>query len=80
MDVTVIDGREMQIEDVLKKLRDFLGSRSSLDEPVEVLVRTREDAKKVKGFASMTGSTTKFTQHGGYCSLLVSGGSCRCGM
>jgi hypothetical protein len=80
MSIEVIDGREMRIEDVLIKLRNFLNSRCSLDESVEVLVRTREDAKKVKGFAAMSGCETKFKQQGGYCSMLVSGGSCRCGM
>jgi predicted metal-binding protein len=75
----VIDGRELEVEEVLKEVRAFLNERVSLEESAEVLVGSPEVAKKVKAFASMTGVETEAQRMDGYWKLRVSGGSCRCG-
>jgi len=75
----VIDGRELQVEETLKKVGRFLSDRTSLEETVEVLVKTPEEVKKLRGYVSMNGCVTEHRKADGYYSVLVSGGTCRCG-
>ncbi len=75
----IIDGRGIQIEETLKKVREFLNTRCSLEDAVEVLLSSTEDAKKVKAYVSMTGCITEVKKIDDHYSMIVSGGTCRCG-
>lgn len=71
-----IDGRDMIIEDLLLELRDIVRNQCAGEANVEVLVSVREDAVKVKGFASMSGCDVHVAQNDDGYLLKISGGAC----
>lgn len=52
----LIDAREIDQRDILVRLKDELSSRHGCDNvQIDVMVSTEVDAKKIKGFVSMSG-------------------------
>lgn len=73
-----IDGRKLDIEDVLIRLRDAVRSQPVDQADVTVLVGAKGDAARVRGFASMSGFEFNVAHIDEGYLLTVKGGSCRC--
>ncbi|HBH62157.1 MAG TPA: hypothetical protein DDX85_10560 [Nitrospiraceae bacterium] len=71
-----IDGREMDVQEVLKQLKDILSSKRACFLAIDVLVSTVSDAKKITGFASMSGCTAEIDIKDNYCIIHVRGIPC----
>lgn len=54
-----IDARELDSQDVLKKLKKILSSNRECYLVIDVQVKTVSEAKKISGFVSMSGCTTE---------------------
>lgn len=71
-----IDGRGMIIEDLLLKIRETVRSQCVGEANLEILVTLRDDAIKIKGFASMSGCDVRVMQNDDGYLLKISGGTC----
>ena len=71
-----IDGREMAVHEVLKQLKEILSSKRECFLSIDVLVKTVSDAKKITGFASMSGCTAEIETKDDYCIIHVRGIPC----
>jgi hypothetical protein len=71
-----IDGREMAVQELLKQLKDILSSKRECFLSIDVLVKTVSDAKKITGFASMSGCTATIETKDDYCIIHVRGIPC----
>ncbi|MBT9538169.1 MAG: hypothetical protein IVZ94_08560 [Nitrospirae bacterium] len=61
----IIDAREGDLHDLFVRLREIFAS--GMKEPVEILLKTTSDVKKVKTFASMSGCQIETrAKNGGY--------------
>jgi len=71
-----IDGREMDVQELLKKLKDIMSSKRECFLAIDVLVKAMSDAKKITGFASMSGCTATIDIKEDYCIIHVRGIPC----
>ncbi|RJR14696.1 MAG: hypothetical protein C4581_13500 [Nitrospiraceae bacterium] len=71
-----LDGREMDIQDLLRQLKEILSSKRECFLSIDVLTRTLADAKKITGFASMSGCTATIDTKDNYCIIHVRGIPC----
>ncbi|MEW6602923.1 MAG: hypothetical protein AB1499_18270 [Nitrospirota bacterium] len=71
-----IDGREMDVQELLKQLKDIMSSKRECFLSIDVLTKTMSDAKKITGFASMSGCTAEIDKKDDYCIVHVRGIPC----
>lgn len=74
-----IDGRGISVEDTMKKMREIARTQCGTAVDLEVEVDTKEDAMKIKGFASMTGCKVEIKKKNTGYLMNISGTSCKCG-
>ena len=74
-----IDGRDLSIEEVLTRMRDIARAQCGAEVDLQVHVDSKDDAAKIKGFASMTGCDVKIQRKDDGYLMNISGGSCKCG-
>ncbi len=74
-----IDGRETGAKELLIKLRDIFAQHCNREVSLEVLLRTRRDAKRAKAYVAMCGLRAAIEEKEGFCLLKISGTSCKCG-
>ena len=74
----LIDGRGIEIKDVLLRVRDALRSPEA-SEGFEVVVGQREEAARVKAFCAMTGCTSVQELEGDAYHVRIKAGNCGCG-
>ncbi|MEW6674680.1 MAG: sulfurtransferase TusA family protein [Nitrospirota bacterium] len=75
----IIDVRGLKDPELFKKFKEALSSQCTTDVFIEVMVSTKEYAKKIQAFASMSGCTTEVEEKNGYWAVRVRGGTCKCG-
>ncbi|MBI5665098.1 MAG: hypothetical protein HZC49_08460 [Nitrospirae bacterium] len=66
----------MDVLELLKQLKEILSSMRECSLSIDVLVKTVSDAKKITGFASMSGCTAEIDTKGDYCIVRVRGIAC----
>lgn len=71
-----IDGREMDVQDVMKQLKEMFSSMRECYLSIDVLTKTESDAKKITGFATMSGCTATIDTKDDYCIIHVRGIPC----
>lgn len=71
-----IDARELEITELLKKLKEILSSQRCGEVNVDLNVKTAADAKKIEAFASMSGCSTKIDKKDNYYLVHVKGNPC----
>lgn len=74
-----IDARGLGHPEPLQKLKKALSSQCATDVFIKIIVDTQEYAKRIQGFAAMSGCTTKLEGKDGYWVVHIKGGTCRCG-
>ncbi|MBI5634988.1 MAG: hypothetical protein HZA15_16085 [Nitrospirae bacterium] len=74
----VIDARTREITDTLKQLRELFPTHDNEADPLEVLVRDKKDARKVRAFTTMSGFKTTLYQEDSNYRASISGSSCGC--
>lgn len=71
-----IDARKLDLQDLLKQLKDILSSKRGCEVSIEVSINTVSDAKRVKAFAAMSGCNTDIDKKDNYYIIHVKGISC----
>ncbi len=71
-----IDARDFELQDLLKKLKDLLASSRECNMDLDILVKTVSEAKKIKGFVSMSGCSTEIDKKDNFYIIHVRGVSC----
>ncbi|MBI5408422.1 MAG: hypothetical protein HZA14_03545 [Nitrospirae bacterium] len=71
-----IDGRTIDVQDVLIEVRELLSSTCGKEVNVEIQVKTIADAKRITAFASMSGCKGEIENRGDHYSVQVSGIPC----
>jgi hypothetical protein len=71
-----IDGRGMDVQEALKQLKEILSSKRECFLFIDVLVKTVSEARKITGFASMSGCTAEIDIKDDYCIIHVRGIPC----
>lgn len=71
-----IDGREMDVQELMKQLKDILSSKRECFLAIDVLAKNVSDARKIAGFVSMSGCTAKIDTKDDYCMVEVRGIPC----
>ncbi len=71
-----IDARQLDLQDLLKQLKEVLATNIGSEVNIEVLVSSREDARKVTGFVSMSGCCAKVDKTDNYYIIHVAGNIC----
>jgi len=76
-----IDGRQHDVNEVLRQIKSYFADRTGSVVDLEVLVRTGEDAVKVKVYMNMSGCSSVSMERLGDGSIMIraTGGACRCG-
>ena len=71
-----IDARELDLQELLKKLKEILSSRCGSTLDIDILVNTLSEAKKITGFVSMSGCTAEIDKKDNYLIIHVRGIPC----
>jgi hypothetical protein len=71
-----IDAREIELNDLLTRLKDVLTSQRGCELDIEILVNSAHDAKKIKSFVSMSGGITQIDKMNNYYIIHVTGNIC----
>lgn len=72
----LIDARNDEVQGLLKKLKDVLASTHGADIEINIFVKNVSDAKKVKGFVTMSGGRTKIDKKDNFYIIHVKGNVC----
>ena len=71
-----IDARELEISELLKKIKEILSAQRCGEVDVELQVNTVADAKKVEAFVSMSGCSAGIDKKDNYYIIHVKGNPC----
>jgi len=71
-----IDARQFTSKELFKRLKDTLASQRGSDVFIEVLTDTREMAKKIEAFVSMTGCQTESEKKEEFYIVRITGSPC----
>lgn len=74
--MTLIDARNDNLQDLLKRLKDIMASTRGSDMEIDILVTNGSDAKKVQGFVAMSGGRTKIDKKDNSYIIHVTGRLC----
>ncbi|MCC6347344.1 MAG: hypothetical protein IT388_09190 [Nitrospirales bacterium] len=74
----VIDARGTESRELFLRLREIFARNCTSEISLEVLLSSRQEAKKTKAFAGMSGYRTALDAGEGYYSVRITGVSCRC--
>ncbi|MFO0754358.1 MAG: hypothetical protein U0411_13675 [Thermodesulfovibrionales bacterium] len=74
----VIDARGTEPRELLLRLRELFAQNCNNEISLEVLLPSRQEAKKTKAFAEMSGYRTALEPGEGCYSVRITGVSCRC--
>jgi hypothetical protein len=74
-----IDGRDISQKDILLAVRDAISDDRNEEINVVVLVSSKEDARHVKAYSSMTGYGIDVSQSDDHFVVKITGCNCRCG-
>lgn len=75
-DPILIDARNEEVQDLLKKLKEVLASTHGADMEINIFVKNASDAKQVKGFVTMSGGKTKIDKKDTFYIIHVKGNVC----
>ncbi|MBZ0157996.1 MAG: hypothetical protein K8I29_17505 [Alphaproteobacteria bacterium] len=75
----VIDARETESRELFLRLRELFAQSCNEEISLEILLPSRQEAKKTKSFAEMSGYRTVTEEREGCYRVLIAGVSCRCG-
>ncbi|MDH4028821.1 MAG: hypothetical protein OEU95_08325 [Nitrospirota bacterium] len=71
-----IDARELDMQDLLKKLKENLSFKCGCDVSIDIMLNTTEETRKVSAFAAMSGCKTKTDKKGEYYIMHITGTPC----
>lgn len=72
-----IDARELEQQELFTRLKEILASNGKCGEvKVEILAGTLAEAKKIGGFAAMSGCRTEIEQKDDYYTVYIKGMPC----
>jgi hypothetical protein len=71
-----IDARDLELHDLLNKLKEILASSRGCDVDIEILVNSTTDTKKITAFVSMSGCSTDIDKKNNYYIIHVKGNIC----
>ena len=71
-----IDGREIDLKDVLKQLKQILLANRERSIAVDVLVNTMADAKKISAFVAMSGCAPEIDKIDSFYIIRIRGNVC----
>jgi len=74
--MTLIDARNDNLQDLLKRLKDIMASTRGSDMEIDILVTNGSDAKKVQGFVTMSGGTAEIDKKDNFYIIHVKGNVC----
>ncbi len=72
----VIDARNLQLEELFRRLREILASKIGTEVFIEILFDTHTDTKKIKAFVSMSGCQMEIGEKEGDKILRITGSPC----
>jgi hypothetical protein len=71
-----IDGRALDIQDLLTRLKDILSSKRGSDVNIEIFSSSRDDVKKIKSFVAFSGCQTTVEAKEEYYIIRITGSPC----
>jgi len=71
-----IDARELDMQDLFKKLKENLSCKCGSDVSIDILLNTTEEARKISAFVSMSGCKTEIDKKGECYIMHISGTPC----
>jgi hypothetical protein len=71
-----IDARELDLKDLLAKLKEILSSKYGCNVSLEILVSKAADVQKITAFVSMSGCKTNIDKKNNYYIMHVEGIPC----
>jgi hypothetical protein len=72
----ILDGRDIELVELFKKLREILLATLGTEIFIDVIVRTTGDSRKVRAFAAMSGCNTLIEERDGHYVVHISGSAC----
>jgi len=72
----LLDGRDDEVIAVLVQLREVLVERIGVEICIDVLVKSRQDSKRVRAFAAMSGCQTAIEEREGHYIVHITGNPC----
>ncbi len=71
-----IDARGLDVQDVLKRIREVFDAGRGKDVQIEILIDKEADKKKVKSFIAMSGCRATIEERADGCRITVRGIPC----
>jgi hypothetical protein len=71
-----IDARDLEVQDLLTRLKDILSAKRGSDVNIEILSSSRDDTIKTKSFVDFSGCQTKIEKKEGYYIIRITGSPC----
>ena len=71
-----IDGRYSELHEILLQIREILAASVGREVLMEVLIKTPNEARKVKAFVSMSGCKVHMDKKNGHFVVRVTGAVC----
>jgi hypothetical protein len=71
-----IDARELELQDLFRKLKEILASKLGEDVFLEILIQNRGDVKRIKTFVALSGCQTAVEEREGNYLVRITGSPC----